>query len=103
MERFRETPADTVLRTQMDTGPAKLRQRTTAGVAKLSLSYVLSAEQAQDLEDFYEDDLAGGALAFSFTHPRKGVTVSCRFTRPPEFSAAGNGFMGAVLELEVLP
>lgn len=103
MDRFRETPPDNVLRTEMETGPAKLRRRTTAGVRVLALTYLLSAEQVADLDAFYKTTLYGGALAFSFTHPREGGTVSCRFREPPVYTPVNGNYYRATLNLEVLP
>lgn len=103
MERFRETAPDTVLRSQMETGPAKLRRRTTAGVREMKLSYLLSRAQVEALDGFYLGDLFGGALAFDFTHPRTGDGVSCRFRAPPVYTPVNGDYFRAALELEVLP
>ena len=103
IDRFRETAPNTLIRTEMDQGPAKVRQRTTAGVRLLSVSYLLSADQTADLDDFYTNDTAGGALAFDYIHPRTGDTLTCRFKSPPEY-APGNGlYYLTTLTLEVLP
>jgi hypothetical protein len=103
LEGFREATPDTVLRTEMEQGPAKLRQRTTAGVRTLSVGYLLSAAQVATLETFYLTTLSGGAAAFDFTHPRTGAGVSCRFVRPPEYAAVNGNYFRAALELEILP
>lgn len=99
----RETAANTVVRSDMEQGPAKTRQRTTAGVSRLSLGYLMSASQISDLQDFFETDLIGGALGFGFTHPRTGDTVTARFRQPPEYASANGGYFRASIELEVLP
>lgn len=102
-EGYRETPANTALRTDMDTGPAKLRQRTTAAAATVNLSYLLSAAQVLTLDAFYAGTLQGGTLAFDFTHPVTGETVSCRFRQPPQRMALQGGYFRVSAELEVLP
>lgn len=102
-ESFRETLPDTAIRSPMEQGPAKVRLRTTAGVAHMSMSYVVSRAQAETLEDFYRDTLSGGSLAFDFMHPRKEQTVSCRFRKPPEYLSLNGERFRAMLELEVLP
>ncbi|MDD9901044.1 MAG: hypothetical protein OXT65_08715 [Alphaproteobacteria bacterium] len=101
--RFREVPANTLVRTKMDQGPAKLRRRTTAGVSEMTASYLLSAAQTTALDAFYNDTTGGGSVAFDMAHPRSGATVSCRFVKPPEYSDAGNGYFYAQVELEVMP
>jgi hypothetical protein len=103
IDRFRETAPDTVLRTAMDEGPAKLRRRTTAGVRMLKLAYILDRTQADTLDGFYLTDLSGGALAFDFTHPRTSEGIVCRFTAPPEYTALNGNYFRAEISLEVLP
>lgn len=103
VDGLRETAADTTLRTAMDAGPAKLRSRTTAGVAKLSLSYIMSREEVGTLQEFFDDDLVSGALKFSFPHPRVDATVECRFRQPPAYAPINGDFFRVALELEVLP
>lgn len=103
VERYQETFADTSLRTKMEQGPAKLRQRTTAGVSELALSYLVSGAQAESLEEFYQDTLAGGSLAFSYQHPRRSTTVTARFRKPPQLTPRNGQYYLARLELEILP
>ena len=102
-EGYRETPPETSLRTAMDQGPAKTRQRTTAGVSTLSLNFILSTAQTALLDGFFTADTAGGSLAFGFTHPRTGGAVSCRFRQPPVYQALNGDYYRVGLELEVLP
>jgi hypothetical protein len=103
LEAFHETPPDTTLRTPMEQGPAKLRQRTTAGARLLTVTYLLSRTQVETLETFYTATLQGGSASFTYTHPRTGTTVSCRFTRPPEYGAVNGSFFKVALTLEILP
>lgn len=100
---FMETLPDTVLRTQMDMGPAKTRQRTTAGMGKLSLGYLLTAAQVAALRSFYQTTLAGGSLRFQITHPVTAENILCRFLKPPAPAAVSPTRFKVLLELEVLP
>ena len=102
-DSFREMLANTVVRTAMEQGPAKLRQRTTAGVSEMNLGYILSAGEAVILDTFYNETVFGGALAFDFPHPRTGSTVSCRFKKPPVLQAINGNYFRAAVEMEVLP
>ncbi len=102
-EGFRETPANNILRTEMEQGPAKVRRRSTAGVGKMTLAYLLSTADIQTLENFIQDDLSGGVLPFSFTHPRKGNALTCRFRQLPEYGATNGGYFKVAVELEILP
>jgi hypothetical protein len=103
LENFHESAPETIIRTDMDTGPAKIRQRSTAGMRSLSLHYLLSASQVATLESFYLTTLAGGSLSFTFTHPRTVATVSCRFVRPPEYGDNNGSYFKVALELEIMP
>lgn len=102
-DRYQETLADTVVRTAMEQGPAKLRQRTTAGVAQIEAAYLLSAAQTETLENFYRETLAGGSQFFHMAHPRLATTVKIRFRKAPVLTPRLGGYMQARLELEVLP
>jgi len=100
---FQEQPANNIVRTQMDVGPAKVRRRTTANVRSISVAYVLSEAQLQTLETFFLTDAAGGALSFDFTHPRTGATVTARFTEPPQYASMNGLYYQVTVSLEVLP
>ncbi len=102
-EGFTETAPATALRTEMDQGPAKSRQRTTAGPRRLGFSLFLTRAQTATLDSFFNDDTKGGAVAFTFPHPRTGVSMSCRFTEPPRYQMQGGDIFRATLSLEVLP
>lgn len=103
LDRFQETLADTALRTAMDQGPAKLRQRTTAGVSQLDMAYLLTGTQAVTLENFYRSTLSGGTQSFAFHHPRRAQTVQARFRKPPRLVPRNGQYYMASVELEVLP
>jgi len=102
-EGFNEMMPDVVLRTDMDTGPAKLRRRTTAEVSALQVAYLLSATETALLDDFYMNTLGGGTLSFNYTHPRTAEAVTCRFARPPSYATENGEIFQAQLVLEVLP
>lgn len=99
----RETPADTVIRTEMETGPAKARLRTTAGVSRLSLTYIMSRAEVDTLQGFFNADISSGALQFDFTHPRTQETIGCRFRQPPAYAPINGDYFRVGIELEVLP
>jgi hypothetical protein len=103
LDSFKEKAEDTVIRTEMEQGPAKLRRRTTAGVRTLSASFLVSKAQVVTLEDFYLTTLQGGSLPFTFTHPRSGASVSCRFVKPPEYAGSNGNYFKASVDLEILP
>ena len=103
LDNFREIAPKTSIRTDMEQGPAKVRQRTTAAIRMLQLTYLMSKDQVAILETFYLATLQGGSGSFSFVHPRSNATVSCRFIRPPEYGSGNGNFFKVMIELEVLP
>jgi len=100
---FAETPPMTSLRTEMDQGPAKVRQRTTAGIRKLQMSFNMTKAQIATLDTFYNTTISGGALKFDFTHPRTASTVSVRIVNPPSYAPINGEYYSVGLELEQLP
>lgn len=93
-----------VIRTAMETGPAKQRPRFTAAPEPLSGSLLLTREQTLLLDTFWQVTLAMGALSFNWIHPRTLEEAEMRFiaTTAPEYSPA-DGLWVVRLELEVLP
>jgi hypothetical protein len=71
---FNESLKNLVITTQMDSGPAKVRRRFTAGVKKYSVSFLMTSDQLSTFEIFYNDTILGGALSFDFPDPRTGTT-----------------------------
>ena len=100
---FRETAPDVGLRTKMDSGPAKLRRRFTAGVRPIEVPLVLDDGQLDALADFFETTTAGGTLRFDFVDPRSGAAVKCRFVGPPDYDLIAPTRWRVTLKLEVLP
>ncbi len=100
---FSEQAPDTALRTAMDSGPAKLRRKATAGVRALRCTVRVSLAQRAVLDAFYCDALEGGTAAFEWVHPLTGAPCRLRFVKPPAVvPSRGLGF-DAALELEILP
>jgi len=63
-------PVGAVLRSQMDAGPVKQRQRFTAAPRPVTLVFEpLSAVNLVAFEAFYEFELRSGALDFGMPHP----------------------------------
>ncbi len=103
MAGFKETQAQNSIRSDMETGPAKVRRRTTANAGQMEFSLLLTSAQLDTLLGLFEDDLYSGSLAFTFTHPRTAESLSCRFLSPPTYVPASGSFYNASVSLEVLP
>lgn len=100
-----------MIRSDMDTGPAKQRRRFTAVVKYYSGSMLMTGDQVATFEAFYSDELGEGALSFDgLENPETGSTTgSMRFREDPEFTSvhgaanAGDRLWRVNMEIEVLP
>lgn len=101
---YTEQPPKTRLETQMDAGPPKLRQRYTAGVRPLSMTWMLTKAQVAALDTFFTDTLAGGSLSFDgLAHPRTGAAVTFQFAQEPSYVYLGPDVWRATTALRVMP
>ncbi len=101
---YAERAPDTVIRTQMEAGPPKVRRRFTAGVRSIECRLRLIPAQVDTLDAFFNTTVAGGALPFDWKHPRTGTAVTFRFVEPPSYAPVARGALWqASLRLEVLP
>lgn len=102
-EGFQEEVPNTLLRSEMDAGPAKVRRRFTAGVRNINLSLNVSEAQVAILDNFFINTLAHGSVKFNWVHPRTQATVQFRFVSPPQYTHRTRDLWDAVLKLEILP
>ena len=101
---YQESPPNTLIRTQMDAGPPKVRQRFTSGVRPLSFTWMLTKAQVATLDTFYVTTLFGGSLSFDgLAHPRTLAATTFRFTAPPTYVYLGPDVWRATTPLEILP
>ena len=105
IQGYDERTPVTGIRTNMDAGPAKQRNRFTAAVAPLQLTLDLTRAQVAILDSFHKDTLKRGALAFDWIHPRTQAVVSFRFIndRPLVFKPVSQQDWRAEVALEILP
>ena len=103
IDGFIETVPETIIRSQMDSGPDKVRNRTTAGVRDFQIGFIMTKAETAIFDAFYLNDLNGGALAFDFTHPRTGEILSLRMKKPPQYRAQNSKYFRIKIEAEALP
>jgi hypothetical protein len=94
---------ETVLRSDMEVGPQKVRRRFTHPINKFSASIYLTTAQYSIFYEFFNTDLNGGALSFNFDHPITQVESEFRFRSPPKISSIGGGQFMATFEWEEIP
>lgn len=102
---FVETPGENTIRTQNDSGPAKLRRLTTSAPTTFQLPFILTEAQADDLMTFYETTTFYGVKTFDgLPHPRTdSASVEWRFLEPPSLTLIEYDTYQVVLRLELLP
>lgn len=96
---------DTVIRTQMDSGPDKIRRRSTTGPEPIKGSILIPTSLYATMKSFYDTDTAGGSLEFLWAHPITRDPAYFRFTAPPDITPVGAGGLqwNVDLALEIVP
>jgi hypothetical protein len=91
--------------TAMDSGPPKTRKRFTAVVRPLRMTFRMGFAQLTTLKNFYENDCAFGAIAFTFVDPVSGDTIRLQFKadKPPSIAPGPGVKFDVSLELDWLP
>lgn len=103
---FTESIGMNVIRSATDSGPAKMRRRST-GVNTMDLSFIMTTAQTQTLETFIKNTLFG-TRRFSFPHPRTGTSVEVRIVPAGEgeffkLQYLAPGYWSTSLKFEILP
>lgn len=106
IEGYAESPPNTGLRTEMDAGPAKQRQRYTAAPRRITGAIVLRTKAEIDILDaFFVTELKGGTLPFDW-QDRNGTTRTFRFVVGDDaltYGPVDPDQWKARMRLEVLP
>jgi hypothetical protein len=93
---------DPVIRTDMDTGPAKTRLRYTRPPKNYTGTIIVDEAGRQQLDSFYRITTRYGALRFNFTNPQTLEVREYRFKASPDESGTGDGLYTISLQLEEL-
>ena len=91
-----------LIRTEMDVGPAKTRQRSTAGYENHSYVFLLTATNKVAMKTFFNTTCSHGAESFEWDHPETGTTEDWRFMSAPTYTYV-QGYYHLAVELEMLP
>ncbi|MEW6263386.1 MAG: hypothetical protein AB1641_09930 [Thermodesulfobacteriota bacterium] len=100
---FKEEFPNALLRTPMDSGPPKQRQRFTAAPTPITGQQTLTTAQRATLYTFFVDTLGHGADVFDWVHPVTGAACEFRFKAPPSLTPLGQDSWIASYELEIMP
>lgn len=102
IDGYSETYADNIIRSNMEVGPAKQRQRISAAVTPITGSLILTSSEATAFDTFYNTTINHGADQFEWTHPRTGSTCQMRFTAVPRLERV-ESYWRLSMQLEILP
>jgi len=101
-QSYNEDFPENTIRTNMDTGPAKVRKRQSAGTRPFICSYILDSTEVATLDTFFVTTVESGALSFTMDNPRTGSNETFRMSEPPKVSGSGPLF-NASIRIEKLP
>lgn len=100
VESFNYKFGETVLRSDVDIGPKKLRRRFTRPINTATVSFRLPMDDYNTFVTFFNTTSNGGVTPFELAHPITGVTKEWRFTGPPEIRPLGGTEFSVSFELE---
>ena len=101
--QYSESFKDNVIRSDMDAGMQKMRQRYTRQQRMLSVSFLLTDAQKATFYTFFSN-IKGGAFPFNFPDPLTGTSIVVRMTKAlngPVFVT--KNLWRVQFEVEVLP
>jgi len=103
-----ETFPALALRTEMETGPAKMRRRATAVPRSFDIELSLTRNQVALFDQFYTDSIKLGSIPFEWKHPRTGAVCDMRITstpnaRPKAPRQSGTEYWSLSFGIEILP
>ena len=97
------------VRSSMDSGPAKQRQRFSATTKNYDAEIIVTGAQLTTFNTFYETTLGNGTDSFTWTDPFSGASETLRFRDELEETllkpdgTANDRLFSITLPLEVLP
>jgi hypothetical protein len=109
LDEYSSGMPENTLRSSMDTGPAKVRRRSSAQPKRRVGKIFVTDDELDDFKDWYTDDIVDGSLRFDWVDPDDGVTaVEMRFVEAPTWAPVDNDpitgtYWEVMLDLEILP
>ena len=101
---FTEKPPNLTLRSQTDIGPAKVRKRYTAGPRQITPVFRLTSAEVAVFDDFYLNQINGGADQFTWVNPRTNASAQLRiFSDTVEYKHVGADVWDVAMTMEILP
>lgn len=101
VESFQFAIGDTLIRSEMETGPKKVRRRFTKAIDKFSCSMTLTRSQYATFRNFYDVTLNAGSLPFTYKHPLTDVNTDFIFSKTPTLTMLGGTHVVLNMEWEL--
>lgn len=86
VDGYSEEPQTNVVEFKPDIGPSKSRRRSSLANDIVNFEQIYSADEYDDLLNFFRRTLADGSLPFTMVHPRTLQTATWRFVTPLKIS-----------------
>jgi hypothetical protein len=81
-DSWTETPQPNTLGFQPDVGRRTTRRRATASGSNCQATFVMTDEQLEIFQEWWEFDLQDGTMPFLFAHPKRLVSFMFTFDEP---------------------
>ena len=94
---------DTLIRSNVDIGFAKVRSRYTKGIDVFSVTITINKSDYTTVENFFKTTLKGGSLTFNYDHPFTEVETEFRFVEPPKITPIGGKYFTVTMKWEEVP
>lgn len=88
-DSFNVEIGETVIRSEMDVGPEKVRRRSTRPIDTYTCSIDIYQTDVNTFKQFFNTTLNGGVNSFYFNDPLTGTTEVFKFSKSPTFSPLG--------------
>jgi len=91
-QTWNETPIEVRVRTDVDTGPAKVRRRFTKSLLQVEWGLTMAKDKYAIWQTFFEVTLRNGIDTFMYPHPYTGVDIEMRFAGVPQIQMGPTAF-----------
>ena len=108
LDGYKESMPSNLIRSNTDTGPAKVRRRGNAKPISVNATYILNTEEVKILDRFVDETLGGAAMCFDWPRPkynyvRARLVASDSGIYTKTLVSNTNDFWSVTLNLEIFP
>lgn len=107
LQAYNEQLPKMIVRTPMDQGPAKTRRLSSTNSRFVNVEFIFTEAELEIFDEFFMTTILGGALSFTWVHPRTLAIVDCRImvdsSQGPSYQKSSNDLFSVEFVLEILP